>query len=408
MGSRARRTVEVLAAATAGLLAVVAVPAAAGADNSQKIVGGEETTIEEWPWQVAIANPPASGGDGFDRQFCGGTLLSATAVLTAAHCVYDGGFLAPRFFSVISGRTVLSSPDGAEAAVTDVIYFVDSGGVATPQSVLSAAAGPELYDDLTSEWDVAVLELAAPALPPAEAITIATAGERDLWEPGDSVFATGWGDMSALEIGDFADQLQEVEVEVIADDECDDPTVYGSGFLEETMVCAGIPTLGGKDTCAGDSGGPLVAPVGDGGFRLIGDTSFGLGCAQPGFPGVYGRVADTTMRPAITAAIPLADGVAPPTIPVSPLQADSTAPETILGKHPRKRTTKRRAVFTWTASESATFSCTLDGAPPASCASPFVKRVRAGRRHRFSVTATDAAGNVEPTAATFAWRLKRL
>jgi hypothetical protein len=31
-------------------------------------------------------------------------------------------------------------------------------------------------------------------------------------------------------------------------------------------------------------------------MRLVGDTSYGAGCAEPGFPGVYGRLADETMR----------------------------------------------------------------------------------------------------------------
>src|SRR3954453_18855606 len=60
------------------------------------------------------------------------------------------------------------------------------------------------------------------------------------------------------------------------------------------MVCAGYPQ-GGTDTCEGDSGGPLLAPVG-GEYRLAAATSFGAGCAEPGKPGVYARLAEGPIR----------------------------------------------------------------------------------------------------------------
>jgi hypothetical protein len=39
-------------------------------------------------------------------------------------------------------------------------------------------------------------------------------------------------------------------------------------------------------------------------MRLVGDTSYGAGCAEPGFPGVYGRLADTTLREWIRSIAP--------------------------------------------------------------------------------------------------------
>lgn len=60
-------------------------------------------------------------------------------------------------------------------------------------------------------------------------------------------------------------------------------TSYG-GVIRESMVCAGVVD---KDSCNGDSGGPLF----DGSTgTLIGIVSWGQGCAQEGFPGVYSRV----------------------------------------------------------------------------------------------------------------------
>ena len=57
------------------------------------------------------------------------------------------------------------------------------------------------------------------------------------------------------------------------------------------------------DTCQGDSGGPLLVPAGSR-MRLVGDTSYGAGCAEPGFPGVYGRLADATLREWIRSIAP--------------------------------------------------------------------------------------------------------
>lgn len=54
--------------------------------------------------------------------------------------------------------------------------------------------------------------------------------------------------------------------------------------VTETMICAGVE---GKDSCQGDSGGPLV--VND---KLAGIVSFGAGCAQKEFPGVYTNIAN--------------------------------------------------------------------------------------------------------------------
>ena len=51
---------------------------------------------------------------------------------------------------------------------------------------------------------------------------------------------------------------------------------------------------GGKDSCQGDSGGPLAVQAADASWRLVGTVSFGLGCAEPGYPGIYQRLTATS------------------------------------------------------------------------------------------------------------------
>ena len=52
----------------------------------------------------------------------------------------------------------------------------------------------------------------------------------------------------------------------------------------------------------GDSGGPLHCNMADGKWYLVGVTSFGSGCAKPGFPDVFTRVTSYTpwIRSAMT------------------------------------------------------------------------------------------------------------
>ena len=77
--------------------------------------------------------------------------------------------------------------------------------------------------------------------------------------------------------------LQWVEVPTISNAEC----ASSYDVITSSMICAGHPE-GGKDSCQGDSGGALICEL-DGQAILAGIVSFGTGCAEPEYPGVYAR-----------------------------------------------------------------------------------------------------------------------
>merc|ERR1712215_500897 len=79
--------------------------------------------------------------------------------------------------------------------------------------------------------------------------------------------------------GSLGKVLMKVTVPVVSDDDC--RGAYGVSEIADSMICAGL-AQGGKDSCQGDSGGPFMC-----GSQLSGVVSWGYGCAEPGYPGVY-------------------------------------------------------------------------------------------------------------------------
>lgn len=272
-----------LLAATVLLLALAPATAQAAPKAKASIVGGQQAAPGELPWQVALID---AGVDPEFGQFCGGTLVSPTRVVTAAHCTPGA---TPENIDVFAGSTDLEDASGQRI---DVVSISDH-----PRADV---------DSDVPRFDVSVLTLAAPVAAPAAPIgPIAVPGDEALWDDGSPFVVSGWG---ATFFGDRLppNDLQWVEVYRVSDEACGSASAYGSDFRPEDMLCAGElvggdPDTpgGGKDSCQGDSGGPLAAPITAGAsratasqWRLAGVVSWGEGCALPGKPGVYARVAE--------------------------------------------------------------------------------------------------------------------
>jgi secreted trypsin-like serine protease len=260
------------------------------------IVGGGGAAISRFPFQVALYNPavgaPAAGF------FCGGVIVDATHVITAAHCLAGGHGRgsASREVAVLAGSTRLDHPD--------------SGSVR--DSAASTSVDP-FYNPYTNDYDIGVVALAHPlwsgATPPSVngASTIAPLtlngaaaagyGEAD---STPSTFATvsGWGDTNPSPAGSpsYPSALRANTVPLVSEGLCQEQYAAIEQTITPRMLCAGS-SRPRADSCYGDSGGPLVVdrdsparPPAD--YMLVGLVDFGNGCAQPGFAGVYTRIAD--------------------------------------------------------------------------------------------------------------------
>ncbi|KAK4306174.1 hypothetical protein Pmani_021985 [Petrolisthes manimaculis] len=223
---------------------------------SQKIVGGQPTQVDQFPWMVGIA----SKADHFT--FCGGSIISDRFILTAAHCVSGKE---PGDIYVRAGETLRGNP---QSIIVNVQQIMIHNGY----SVLSHVKN-----------DIALLKLATSLAYNDRVFPVCLAANGDKFD-NELAVVSGWGRNESG--GNTLNGLHEVSVKVLSKEGCRQNSLYDKPELNKKILCASSE---GKDACQGDSGGPLVYLNGDH-YIQIGVVSWGIGCANINYPGIYTRV----------------------------------------------------------------------------------------------------------------------
>ncbi|XP_060807365.1 transmembrane protease serine 11E-like [Amyelois transitella] len=226
----------------------------------RRIVGGMETSISMYPYNVAISRN--------GKHWCGGSIIDEQWVLTAGHC--------------------LEASDGNKKKLTPFIIragssFHNRGGY---QARVNKVFFPTDYAPGNADYDFSLLRLDRP-MPIGRNIAVLNLPAKDyIIKENDILIVTGWGSTDESGYGHIPDRLRFVPVPVMRHTDCQQSYRF---YITPRMLCAGYAT-GGKDACNHDSGGPAVR---DG--VLLGIVSFGgKQCGDPHSPGVYSRVSEIT------------------------------------------------------------------------------------------------------------------
>ncbi|CAF1348642.1 unnamed protein product [Rotaria sp. Silwood1] len=231
-----------------------------------KIVGGQTARIETWSWVVSVR---------IQNKFrCAGSIISNLWILTAAHCFLIVNNFGSNVFRIKASDITVHVGSNNQygknqlSDVTDIIFHPN-------------------FNQLNFNNDIALLKLLLPLYLTDNILAKICLPNISLNEypPVDSsLVAVGWGRL--WENGPESSTLQQVILKAI---DYQNATCYPLIYDQLKQFCAGVENSE-KDTCQGDSGGPLMMFTSSKQWVIVGITSFGYGCAEPGYSGVYTRI----------------------------------------------------------------------------------------------------------------------
>ncbi|XP_041722692.1 neurotrypsin-like isoform X3 [Coregonus clupeaformis] len=234
----------------------------------RRIIGGDKSIRGDWPWQVSLWLKSRSKGN---HPLCGATLISSCWVLTAAHCFKRFG-RDPSHYVLRLGDYHTEERDDFERSLS-------------PEHIVIHRK----YHNQGWEYDIALLRLKGTEgncvafNPHTNSACLPAPGNKWGKRPAACVI-TGWG----ITDSEYSRTLLQAWVPLLPSSKC--KKRYGERYTSR-MLCAGsLSDRRRVDSCQGDSGGPLVCQGEGGRWVLTGVISWGHGCGDPSFPGVYTRV----------------------------------------------------------------------------------------------------------------------
>ncbi|NWI22754.1 OVCH2 protein, partial [Sula dactylatra] len=217
-----------------------------------RIVGGNQVKQGSHPWQVSLKRR--------QKHFCGGTIVSAQWVVTAAHCILDSNLL--QYLNVTAGEHDLRIRENGEQTLP-VKYVIKH---------------PNFDPRRPMNYDIALLKLDGAFNFSSSVLPACLPDPGEKFEAGYICTACGWGRLN--ENGVLPQVLYEVSLPILNRRECSRAlSTLKKPIQDDTIMCAGFPD-GGRDACQGDSGGPLLCQRKHGAWTLAGVISWGMGCAR--------------------------------------------------------------------------------------------------------------------------------